>query len=76
MLEAALAGMPGAVEVKECTHQQAAYEVEAEFVVRVRHGIADAARDGSRLAKEGLKIAKLPDAALVELRVTRESPSE
>ena len=36
----------------------------------MRLGMADAARDGSRLAKEALTVAGLGDAQLVELSVS------
>lgn len=76
LLGVALAEMPGVTGVRSTRHDVADQRVEAEFILRVRHGMADAARDGSRLAKEGLKIAGLPDATLVDLQVTRESPVE
>jgi hypothetical protein len=44
--------------------------VGATFWIDVRLGMADAARDGSRLAKEALKVAGLGEAQLVELAVT------
>ena len=75
-LAAALTDMPGPELVGEASHTADERRVDAEFVVKVRHGMADAARDGSRLAKEGLKSASLPDATLVDLQVTRESPLE
>ena len=40
------------------------------FTISVVHGIADAARDASRLAKEALNASGLPDAQLVELALT------
>ncbi len=42
----------------------------ATFWIDVRLGMADAARDGSRLAKEALKVAGMGEAQLVELAVT------
>jgi hypothetical protein len=44
--------------------------VRATFWIEVRLGMADAARDGSRLAKEALKVAGMGEAQLVELSVT------
>lgn len=76
LLAAALGGMPGTEGVRSAEHDVGERRVGAEFVLRVRHGMADAARDGSRLAKEGLKSATLPDATLVDLQVTRESSPE
>ncbi len=68
-LEAALAAMPG-IEGVEGTHQDDdGLDVSAGFWIDVRLGMADAARDGSRLAREGLKVAGLQPAQLVELSV-------
>lgn len=75
-LVAALEDMPGPARVGQARQDDAARRVEAEFVIVVRHGMADAARDGSRLAKEGLKAANMPDATLLELNVLRESAPE
>lgn len=44
-------------------------EIGASFTIDVRHAMADAARDGSRLAKEALKSAGMPDAKLTDLHV-------
>ncbi len=41
--------------------------VTASFVIAVTHGMADAARDGSRLAKEALHLAGMDSAHLMEL---------
>ncbi len=61
--------MPG-VEGVDGTEQGAeARDVSATFWIEVRLGMADAARDGSRLAREGLKVAGLQPAQLVELSV-------
>jgi hypothetical protein len=51
--------------------------VSATFRIEVRLGMADAARDGSRLAKEALKVAGMGDAQLTELTVAllREVPA-
>lgn len=46
--------------------------IRAAFRIDVRLGMADAARDGSRLAKEALKEAGLGAARLVELTVRLE----
>jgi hypothetical protein len=71
-LSVALAGMPGADGVEETTQDRRRRRVAAVFWIQVRLGMADAARDGSRLAKEALKVAGLGDAQLVELAVTME----
>lgn len=68
-LSAALASMPGAGRVEMAHQDVAAQTVGAGFVLAVRLGMAEAARDGSRLAKEGLKVAGLGSAQLIELRV-------
>lgn len=68
-LAAALAGMPGASGVEETTHDRRRRRVTAAFWIEVRLGMADAARDGSRLAKEALKVAGMGQAQLVELSV-------
>lgn len=67
-LENALATMPGISGVGEIDGAGAG--VGATFWIDVRLGMADAARDGSRLAKEALKVAGLGEAQLVELAVT------
>lgn len=72
-LVVALEELPGPDRVGAATQDGDNRLVEADFVIRVRHGMADAARDGSRLAKEGLKVANMPDATLIELNVLRES---
>ena len=71
-LVAALEDMPGPVRAGDGAQDDAGRGVGAAFTIVVSHGMADAARDGSRFAKEGLKAAGLPDAALVELHVRRE----
>jgi hypothetical protein len=69
-LAVALEAMPGANGVEETTQNDR--RIAAVFWIQVRLGMADAARDGSRLAKEGLKVAGLGDAQLVELAVSME----
>ena len=66
----ALATMPGADGVQEVDQDRRRRRVTATFWIQVRLGMADAARDGSRLAKEALKVAGMGDAQLVELSVT------
>ena len=72
LLSAALGGMPGANGVEESTQDRRRRRVAAVFWIQVRLGMADAARDGSRLAKEALKVAGMGDAQLVELAVSME----
>ena len=71
-LQAALAGMPGASGVAEATQDRRRRLVTATFWIEVRLGMADAARDGSRLAKEALKVAGMGEAQLTELSVRME----
>lgn len=68
-LEDALRTMPGIGGVGEIALDAAASGVTATFWIDVRLGMADAARDGSRLAKEALKVAGMGEAQLVELAV-------
>ncbi len=72
-LQAALAGMPGAVGVSESGQDRRRRRVTATFWIQVRLGMADAARDGSRLAKEALKVAGMGEAQLTELSVRMEA---
>ena len=69
-LAGALAATPGTGAVDSATQDDQRRLVEGRFTISVVHGIADAARDASRLAKEALNGAGLPDAQLVELAVT------
>lgn len=71
-LQAALATMPGASGVAATGQDRRRRRVTAIFWIQVRLGMADAARDGSRLAKEALKVAGLGAAQLVELSVRME----
>jgi hypothetical protein len=76
-LRVALAEMPGADEVEVLGWDAEDRSVTAQFAIRVRQAMADAARDGSRLAKESLRAAGLPDAQLVDLNVVLgEQPHE
>lgn len=43
--------------------------IEAQFAIEVEQAMAEAARDGGRLAKEMLLAARMPDARLVEMSV-------
>lgn len=69
-LRTALAEMPGAGGVDDAGSDGRRRRVTATFWISVRLGMADAARDGSRLAKEALTVAGLGDAQLVELSVS------
>jgi hypothetical protein len=62
--------MPGADGVDGTDQDTRRRRVTATFWIRVRLGMADAARDGSRLAKEALKVAGMGQAQLVELSVS------
>jgi hypothetical protein len=66
-LRRALDTMPGTVAVHGATHDADSRTVTGEFRLEVEHGMAAAARDSSRFAKEALKAAGLRDAQLVEL---------
>ncbi len=68
-LAAALSSMPGIDDV-EGTSSGDDGSVSATFWIEVRLGMADAARDGSRLAREALKVAGMQVAQLIELSVT------
>jgi hypothetical protein len=69
-LEGALTAMPGIAAVGHVDSTGVQEGVGATFWIDVRLGMADAARDGSRLAKEALKVAGMGEAQLVELAVT------
>lgn len=69
-LERALRDMPGIGDVEEVGFDDEGRRVVAAFVIAVRLGMADAARDGSRLAKEALKAAGMAESHLVELAVS------
>ena len=72
-----LESTPGIGSVEGAGEDRATRRVSGAFTIQVRMGIAAAARDGSRLAKEALNVVGLPDAQLVELAlVLRESPAE
>ncbi|HSJ72685.1 MAG TPA: hypothetical protein VK904_00080 [Miltoncostaeaceae bacterium] len=76
-LAGALESMPGADGVEGARQDRRHRRVSAAFRLEVRLGMADAARDGSRLAKEALKVAGLGDAQLTELSVAllRDGPA-
>jgi hypothetical protein len=68
-LSSALQSMPGANGLEGTGQDGRRRRVSATFRIEVRLGMADAARDGSRLAKEALKVAGMGDAQLTELSV-------
>jgi hypothetical protein len=68
-LSKALEAMPGADGIEGTSQDGRRRRVSAAFRIGVRLGMADAARDGSRLAKEALKVAGMGDAQLTELEV-------
>jgi hypothetical protein len=68
-LAEALQSMPGADDFEGSSQDRRRHRVSAIFRLEVRLGMADAARDGSRLAKEALKVAGMGDAQLTELSV-------
>lgn len=69
LLRAALETMPGIEAVHGATVDHDAQVVTGEFRLEVDQGMAEAARDGSRLAKQALRSFGLNDAQLVELHV-------
>lgn len=69
-LERALATMPGIDMVDGVERDPLQRRITAIFWIAVGVGMADAARDGSRLAKEALKVAGMADTQLVELAVS------
>ncbi|MFN8108654.1 MAG: hypothetical protein U0Y82_02240 [Thermoleophilia bacterium] len=66
-LRASLENLPGTSAVNGATGDVGARTVTGEFVLEVEQGMADAARDGSRLAREALRTAGLDHLPLVEL---------
>jgi hypothetical protein len=68
-LTSALSVLPGVVPSDEAGQEDEAHVVSAGFAIDVDQAMADAARDGSRLAKEALNLAGMPEAQLVELVV-------
>ena len=71
LLAGVLDSMPGVGPVDGAAQDSESRRVSASFVIAVDlgHGMADAARDGSRLAKEALNAAGMPDAQLVRLAI-------
>ncbi len=71
-LDRALRGLPGPASCDGASAVVERNELSASFGIDVRLGMADAARDGSRLAKEALRAAGLGAAQLVRLSVALE----
>ncbi|MEW6583465.1 MAG: hypothetical protein AB1416_11975 [Actinomycetota bacterium] len=65
----AIAGLPGVAIGEGAAADGSRRLLTARFAIQVDQAMADAARDGSRLAKEALALAGLPDAQLVEMNV-------
>lgn len=76
LLRAALESMPGVETVHGATVDHEAQIVTGEFRLEVDQGMAEAARDGSRLAKQALHSSGLPDAKLVEMLISMRQPAE
>lgn len=68
-LRSALEGMPGIARSLGADHDTGSHTVTGAFQLEVARGMAAAARDSSRLAKEALKLAGMGDARLVELTI-------
>ena len=61
--------MPGTRSVGPVRVDPVRRRIEAAFAIGVEQAMAEAARDGGRLAKEMLLTARMPDARLVEMTV-------
>jgi len=72
-----LQGVPGVHSVRAESGDTSDPRERGTFLIEVRDGlgIAAAARDASRLAKEALSLAGAPDARLVELNVRLVGPA-
>jgi hypothetical protein len=68
-LRAVLEVMPGIAHSLGADHDAGTRTVAGGFQLEVARGMAAAARDSSRLAKEALKLAGMVDARLVELTI-------
>lgn len=73
-LVAASRQMPGTRPVGEVMTDPVTRIIEAEFAITVEQAMAEAARDGGRLAKEILLAARMPHARLVEMQVRMVDP--
>lgn len=68
-LEGAAQAIPGMQPRGRVLVDPLTRRIEAEFAIDVGQAMAEAARDGGRLAKEILLAARMPDARLVEMSV-------
>jgi hypothetical protein len=68
-LREALVAMPGIAGALGADHDASSRIVSGAFHLEVASGMAAAARDSSRFAKEALKSAGMGDARLVELHI-------
>ncbi len=68
-LREALTAMPGIAGALGAEYDAALRTVSGAFRLEVARGMAAAARDSSRFAKEALKSAGMGDARLVELHI-------
>ena len=66
--------MPGIRLVGEVMVDAEARRLDVRFAIPVEQAMAEAARDGGRLAKEILLSARIPDARLVEMTVRMVDP--
>ena len=69
-LTEALKAMPGIVRLLSAESGAPERSVGGAFCLEVAGGMAAAARDSSRLAKEALKLAGMGDARLVDLQIS------
>lgn len=74
-VDAAARAMPGIRVSGEVVADHDARRLETGFEIPVHQGMAEAARDGGRLAKEILLAARMPDARLVEMVVRMVDPA-
>lgn len=74
-LDRAARMMPGIRVVGSAEADAATRTLWAQFAIPVEQAMAEAARDGGRLAKEILLSARIPDARLVEMTVHMVDPS-
>ena len=66
--------MPGIRLVGEVMVDAETRRLDVRFAIPVEQAMAEAARDGGRLAKEILLSARIPDARLVEMTVRMVDP--
>lgn len=61
--------IPGTRPVGRVLVDPVTRRIQASFVIAVEQAMAEAARDGARLAKEMLLTARMPEARLVDMTV-------